>query len=68
MKRGTNWAKDMESSRRYLLQAEIEFWHEMLQLNQSRIPKSKEEEMRACLRAAVRALNSQPEKPVKTAA
>ena len=48
----------MESSKRYLLQAEIEFWHEMLRLNRSRITKNKEEEMRACLKKAVRALNS----------
>jgi hypothetical protein len=52
--------KDMESSRRYLLQAEIEYWHEMLQLNQSRIPKSREEEMRVCLKKALRAFNSNP--------
>ena len=48
----------MESSKRYLLQAEIEFWHEMLRLNRSRIPKNKEEEMRAYLKQAVRTLNS----------
>ena len=48
----------MESSKRYLLQAEIEFWHEMLRLNRSRIPKNKEEEMRACLKQAVRSLNT----------
>lgn len=48
----------MESSKRYLLQAEIEFWHEMLHLNRSRIPKNKEEEMRACLKQAVRTLNT----------
>ena len=48
----------MESSKRYLLQAEIEFWHEMLRLNRSRIPKNKEEEMRACLKQAVRTLNT----------
>ncbi len=50
--------KDMESSKRYLLQAEIEYWHEMLQLNQRRISKFKEEEMRACLEQAMRALNT----------
>ena len=56
--RHLDWAKNMESSRRYLLQAEIEFWHEMLRLNKSRLPKSEEEEMRACLRRAVRTLNT----------
>jgi hypothetical protein len=56
--RHLDWAKDMESSKRYLLQAEIEYWHEMLRLNQSRLPKNKEEEMRACLKRAVRSLNS----------
>jgi hypothetical protein len=48
----------MESSRRYLLQAEIEYWHEMLSLNKNRIPGQKQEEMRYCLKTAVRALNS----------
>ena len=48
----------MESSKRYLLQAEIEFWHEMLRLNRSRQTKNKEEEMRHCLKNAVRNLNS----------
>ena len=48
----------MESSKRYLLQAEIEYWHEMLRLNKSRVSKIKEEEMRTCLKKAVRALNS----------
>ena len=52
------WAKDMESSRRYLLQAEIEYWHEMLQLNKSRVSRNKEDEMRACLKQAVRAMNT----------
>jgi hypothetical protein len=48
----------MESSRRYLLQAEVEFWHEMLRLNKSRLSREKEEEMRGCLRDALRMLNS----------
>ena len=54
---GPDWAKDMESSRRFLLQAEIEYWHEMLQLNKSRVTRTKEDEMRDCLKEAVRALN-----------
>jgi hypothetical protein len=62
------WAKDMESSKRYLLQAEIEYWHEMLQLNVSRITKSKETEMRSCLKQAVRALNSNPSVEFRVAA
>ena len=53
-----NWAKDMESSKRFLLQAEIEYWHEMLKLNRDRVSKSKEEEMRNCLKNAVRSLNT----------
>jgi len=48
----------MESSKRYLLQAEIEYWHEMLYLNKSRMPKNKEVEMRDCLKKAVRAMNT----------
>ena len=58
----------MESSKRYLLQAEIEFWHEMLRLNRSRITKNKEEEMRACLKKAVRTLNSNTCGEMRTAA
>ena len=48
----------MESSKRFLLQAEIEYWHEMLKLNRNRVSKNKENEMRGCLKNAVRALNS----------
>jgi len=48
----------MESSKRYLLQAEIEYWHEMLRINKTRLTRNKEEEMRACLKKAVRSLNS----------
>ena len=48
----------MESSRRYLLQAEIEYWHEMLRLNRNRIPEDKTREMRRCLREAIRSLNA----------
>lgn len=52
------WAKDMESSRRYLLQAEIEYWHEMLRLNRNRLSESREKEMRDYLKEAVRAFNA----------
>lgn len=48
----------MESSKRFLLQAEIEYWHEMLKLNRNKVSKTKEYEMRNCLKNAVRALNS----------
>lgn len=48
----------MESSKRFLLQAEIEYWHEMLRLNRSRLNPENEEEMRACLKKAVHTLNS----------
>ena len=48
----------MDSSKRYLLQAEIEFWHEMLRLNRARLTKNIEVEMRDCLKKAVRDLNS----------
>jgi hypothetical protein len=48
----------MESSKRFLLQAEIEYWHEMLQLNKSRVSRDKEEEMRCHLKQALRALNA----------
>ena len=48
----------MESSRRYLLQAEIEYWHEMLRLNRDRLTRTREKEMRDHLREAVHAFNS----------
>lgn len=48
----------MESSRRYLLQAEIEYWHEMLRLNRDRLPENREKEMRNHLKEAVRTLNA----------
>ncbi len=58
----------MESSKRYLLQAEIEYWHEMLRLNRSRLTKNKEEEMRACLKQAVRSLNTSEHGEMRAAA
>ena len=48
----------MESSRRYLLQAEIEYWHEMLRLNRDRLSESRQKEMRTYLKDAVRTLNA----------
>ena len=62
------WAKDMESSKRFLLQAEIEYWHEMLRLNKSRVTRSKEIEMRNCLKMAVRSLNCSPSMELRAAA
>lgn len=58
----------MESSRRYLLQAEIEYWHEMLRINRDRLSKDKEKEMRVCLKQAVRALNTRKSPPIRVAA
>ena len=58
----------MESSKRYLLQAEIEFWHEMLRLNRSRLQSTEEKEMRTCLKRAVRTLNSGESRELRTAA
>jgi hypothetical protein len=48
----------MESSRRYLLQAEIEYWHEMVRLNQRAVSKTALNEMRSCLKKALRDLHS----------
>jgi len=48
----------MDSSRRYLLQAEIEYWHEMVRLNRRIVSKAALEEMRSYLKKAVRDLNS----------
>jgi hypothetical protein len=58
----------MESSKRYLLQAEIEFWHEMLRLNRSSLSDNKLKEMRSCLRQAVRAFNCQSSENMREAA
>jgi len=48
----------MDSSRRYLLQAEIEYWHEMVRLNHRIVSKTALEEMKSCLKKAVRDLHS----------
>jgi len=45
------------SSRRFILQAEVEYWHEMLHLNRHRLSEQKESEMRFFLKRAVRELN-----------
>lgn len=58
----------MESSRRYLLQAEVEYWHEMLRLNHNRLPEKSEKEMRACLKRAVRMLNAASVREIQVAA
>ena len=58
----------MESSRRCLLQAEIEYWHEMLRLNRDRVPETKTKEMRHCLREAIRSLNALPTERFRAAA
>jgi hypothetical protein len=50
----------MESSRRYILQAEISYWHEMLHLNRNVLSERKEEEMRFFLKKAMRELNQNP--------
>jgi len=61
-------AKDMESSRRFLLQAEVEYWHEMLRLNDRRLSEIRKKEMRDCLRAAMTALNAPPAQSFRPAA
>jgi hypothetical protein len=66
--RNQNWAKDMESSRRFLLQAEIEYWHEMLRINRYSLNESRKQEMRDCLKAAMFALNAKPAQRYSTAA
>jgi len=47
----------MESSKRFILQAEVEYWHEMLHLNRESLSEQKESEMRFFLKRAVRELN-----------
>ena len=46
----------MESSKRFILQAEVEYWHEMLHLNRHLLSEQKESEMRFFLKRAVRDL------------
>jgi hypothetical protein len=58
----------MESSRRYLLQAEIEYWHEMLRINRDRLSDASKQEMRNCLKAAMQALNAGPQFKFRSAA
>jgi len=58
----------MESSRRYLLQAEIEYWHEMLRINRHRLTEASKQEMRRCLKAAMQALNAGPAPKLRSAA
>lgn len=48
----------MESSRRFILQAEIEYWHEMLHANRRHLSEQKEQEMRIFLKRALLELNS----------
>jgi hypothetical protein len=62
-----DWAM-MESSRRYILQAEVEYWHEMLHLNRDRLSEQKEIEMRFFLKRAVRELNGLEQKSQLAAA
>jgi len=58
----------MESSRRYILQAEIEYWHEMLHLNRKTLSDQKEDEMRLFLKQALRDLNSNQYRDLRAAA
>jgi hypothetical protein len=47
----------MESSKRFILQAEIEYWHEMLQVNRNRLSEKAKSEMRFLLKKALLELN-----------
>ncbi|MFC1795481.1 hypothetical protein ACFL1V_00050 [Pseudomonadota bacterium] len=58
----------MESSRRFILQAEIEYWHEMLHLNRNTLSDRKEDEMRLYLKKAMRDLNSNQYRELRAAA
>ena len=60
--------KKMESSRRFILQAEIEYWHEMLHLNRNTLSDRKEDEMRLYLKQAMRDLNSNQYRELRAAA
>lgn len=60
--------KKMESSRRFILQAEIEYWHEMLHLNRNILSDRREDEMRLYLKKAMRDLNSNQYRELRAAA
>jgi hypothetical protein len=66
-KAGGDWAI-MDSSRRFLLQAEVEYWHEMLHLNEHRLTEQRESEMRFFLKNALRELNSLEQQEIPLAA
>ena len=66
-KAASDWAM-LESSKRFILQAEVEYWHEMLHLNRGRLSEQKESEMRFFLKRAVQALNALEEKSQLAAA
>ena len=51
-----DWAM-MESSKRFILQAEVEYWHEMLHLNRKYLTDQKENEMRYFLKRALQELH-----------
>ncbi len=48
----------MDSSKRFILQAEVEYWHEMLHLNRHLLSTQKESEMRFFLKRALQELNT----------
>lgn len=58
----------MESSKRFILQAEVEYWHEMLHLNRKHLSEQKESEMRFFLKRALRELNVLEQDPTRVAA
>jgi hypothetical protein len=58
----------IKSSRRLILQAEIEYWHEMIRLNRGRLSEQKESEMRFFLKRALRELNQLEEESPLAAA
>jgi len=58
----------MESSKRYILQAEIDYWHEMLHLNRNILSDRREDEMRLLLKQALRDLNRNQYRNLQAAA
>jgi len=66
-KAARDWAMT-SSSKRFILQAEVEYWHEMLHLNRNRLSEQKENEMRFFLKRAVRELNGLEEQESPLAA
>lgn len=67
-KNGHLMGEKMESSKRYILQAEVEYWHEMLRINRNILSEKAKSEMRLLLKNALLQLNGVQDLNQKAAA